>query len=80
MDRDALIRKIRTLPRTPGVYLMKDARGRVIYVGKAVNLRSRVSQYFQPSADLGPKKARMIAEVVDVDASSKTSTPATTSA
>ncbi len=67
MDRDALIQKIRTLPRTPGVYLMKDARGRVIYVGKAVNLRSRVSQYFQPSADLGPKKARMIAEVVDVE-------------
>jgi len=67
MDRDALIEKVKALPKAPGVYLMKDARGRVLYVGKAVDLRSRVAQYFQPSADLGPKKAQMVAEVADVE-------------
>ena len=36
--------RIRSLPTTSGVYLMKDAQGRVIYVGKAVNLRSRVAK------------------------------------
>jgi len=67
MDRKALIEKVKALPKAPGVYLMKDARGRVLYVGKAVDLRSRVAQYFQPSADLGPKKAQMVAEVADVE-------------
>jgi len=67
MDRDAIIEKVKTFPRQPGVYLMKDARGRVLYVGKAVDLRSRVGQYFQPSADLGPQKTRMVAEVADVE-------------
>ncbi len=67
MDHEALTEKIHALPRTPGVYLMKDDRGRVIYVGKAVSLRSRVGQYFQPSADLGPRKEQMIAEVADVE-------------
>lgn len=67
MDRDTLVQKIKSFPAAPGVYLMKDARGRVIYIGKAVSLRSRVGQYFQPSADLGPKKQQMIAEVVDIE-------------
>jgi len=67
MDRDTLIEKIKSFPQAPGVYLMKDARGRVIYIGKAVSLRSRVGQYFQPSADLGPKKRQMVAEVSDVE-------------
>jgi len=67
VDNEALMDKIRALPKTPGVYLMKDALGRVIYVGKALSLRSRVGQYFQASADLGPRKAQMIAEVTDVE-------------
>lgn len=58
-------------PKTPGVYLMKDAEGRVLYVGKAKDLRSRVSSYFQPSADLlstrGPDICRMVDAVVDID-------------
>ncbi len=49
---EALREKISQLPQQPGVYLFKDAAGRVIYVGKAGNLRSRVASYFQPGANL----------------------------
>ncbi len=68
---EALRETIRRFPKSPGVYLMKDARGRVLYVGKAKDLRARVSSYFQESADLlgtrGPEIARMASEVTDVD-------------
>lgn len=72
---EACLKKIRELiaefPRTPGVYLMKDADGRVLYIGKAKDLRSRVMSYFQPSADLlssrGPDICRMIDRVVSID-------------
>lgn len=57
----------RALPTTPGVYLMKDADGLVLYVGKASSLRSRVGSYFVPSADLGPKKQPMLGAVVSFD-------------
>ncbi len=67
MEHESLLKKIRSFPKTPGVYLMKDARGRVIYVGKAVSLRNRVGQYFQPSADLGPRKEQMVTEVTDIE-------------
>jgi excinuclease ABC subunit C len=67
VNQEAVIERIRSFPKTPGVYLMKDDRGRIIYVGKAVSLRSRVSQYFQPSAELGPKKEQMVAEVADIE-------------
>ena len=74
MDDDRLesIREtVAALPKAPGVYLMKDADGRVLYVGKAKDLRSRVSSYFQPSADLlntrGPDICRMVAGVVTID-------------
>ena len=42
--------KVREFPQTPGVYLMKDSAGRVIYVGKAKNLRSRAGSYFSKTA------------------------------
>ncbi len=62
---------IAAFPKCPGVYLMKDAEGRVLYVGKAKDLRSRVGSYFQPSADLmntrGPDICRMVDKVVDID-------------
>jgi len=59
--------KVRELPRTPGCYLMKDARGTVLYVGKAKNLRSRVASYFVDGAQLAPDKQRMVEQVADVD-------------
>jgi excinuclease ABC subunit C len=65
---DALLKKARALPKSPGVYLMKDDKGVVIYVGKASNLPDRVSSYFVPSAatsgGLGPKKLPML-DVID---------------
>ncbi len=62
-----LIAKARSLPRTPGVYLMKDAAEHVVYVGKARSLRSRVGSYFVGSTDLGPKKQPMLDVIVDFD-------------
>lgn len=59
--------KARALPASPGVYLMKDAKGVVIYVGKAARLPDRVSSYFVPSADLGVKKQPMLDRVADFD-------------
>jgi excinuclease ABC subunit C len=58
-----------TLPPRPGVYLMKDAEGRVIYVGKAVNLRSRVRSYFQPGAVRNKldKVSRLTRHVADIE-------------
>jgi excinuclease ABC subunit C len=62
---------IANFPKTPGVYLMKDRSGQVLYIGKAKDLRSRVSSYFQESADLlntrGPEIARMVTLVDDID-------------
>ncbi|MCZ6628373.1 MAG: excinuclease ABC subunit UvrC [SAR324 cluster bacterium] len=55
------------IPATPGVYLHKDAAGRVLYVGKAKSLRNRVRSYFQPSSDHPPHIAAMMRQVADVD-------------
>ncbi|HEC33289.1 MAG TPA: excinuclease ABC subunit UvrC [Chloroflexi bacterium] len=55
------------LPTRPGVYLMRDAETRVIYVGKAINLRSRVRSYFTPSAQENAKTRRLVAEVADLE-------------
>lgn len=57
----------RSLPTGPGCYLMKDSGGSVLYVGKARNLRSRVSSYFAESADLTAAKRRMVSEVASID-------------
>jgi len=62
-----LAERARALPRQPGVYLMKDEQGRVVYIGKAGSLRSRVGSYFVPSADLGPRKQPMLALIRDFE-------------
>jgi excinuclease ABC subunit C len=59
--------KAKFLPESPGVYLMKDLRGVVIYVGKSRSLKGRVGSYFVPSADLGPGKQRLLEFVCDFD-------------
>lgn len=59
--------KVRAFPTTPGVYLMKDSQGRVIYVGKAVNLRSRASSYFTATAEVDRRTADLVTEIADLD-------------
>lgn len=71
-ERIARLRdRLSRFPKSPGVYLMKDGDGRVLYVGKARDLRSRASSYFQEAADLlnsrGPEIAHMATLAVDVD-------------
>jgi len=59
--------KVRSFPQTPGVYLMKDQAGRVIYVGKAKNLRSRAGSYFLKAAQQEQRTATWIHEICDID-------------
>ena len=56
-----------TLPLKPGCYIMKNAAGEVIYVGKAINLRSRVRSYFQEHADHDRKTIKLVAQVADLE-------------
>ena len=59
--------KAKRLTKDPGVYLMKDAKGRVIYVGKSASMRDRVGSYFQPGTKLEARKQPMLDEVVDFE-------------
>ena len=59
--------KIRTIPTEPGVYLYKNAEGEIIYVGKAKNLRSRVSSYFHEGRWEDAKTGTLVREAVDVE-------------
>lgn len=56
-----------TIPTQPGVYKFRDANGRVIYVGKAKNLRARLSNYFQPPAQLHPRTRQMVFTAASVE-------------
>ena len=64
---DILQDKLKILPDAPGVYLMKDARGKIIYVGKARVLKNRVRQYFQSGKNHGAKVKAMVAKIADFE-------------
>lgn len=54
------------IPNSPGVYIYKNSVGKIIYIGKAVNLKKRVSQYFQSDHALGYKTGRLVSEIADI--------------
>lgn len=64
---DALARKLETLPEGPGVYLWKDAKGEVLYVGKAKRLRARVRSYFASDYPESPRNRHLQRLIADVD-------------
>ncbi len=59
--------KLEIAPKLPGVYLMHNAKGQVIYVGKAINLANRVRSYFHASAQEHPKTRRLVAHIDDIE-------------
>ena len=58
--------RLKSLPTQPGVYLMKDSTGKIIYVGKASSLKNRVKSYFS-SSDLTPKTVQLVRRIEDID-------------
>ena len=54
-------------PATPGVYLFKDAQGRIVYVGKAVRLKNRIASYFRPEHSLTPKTRLMLQQATNIE-------------
>jgi excinuclease ABC subunit C len=66
-DNSLAAEKVRSFPQTPGVYLMKDDAGRVIYVGKAKNLRARAGSYFLKAAAEDLRTAKLVLEIRDID-------------
>ena len=62
-----LAHRLDSLPAKPGCYLMKDADGQIIYVGKAVNLRARVRSYFHTGAQDNRKTARLVERITDIE-------------
>ena len=62
-----LSEKLQNLPAVPGCYLYKDAKGQILYVGKAKNLRNRVRQYFQSSRAMDAKTLELVARIADLE-------------
>ncbi len=67
MVSEELLEKVSHLPTTPGVYLWHDKYNRIIYVGKAINLRNRVRSYVRQDANRAPKVTAMMRRAVDVE-------------
>jgi excinuclease ABC subunit C len=67
MDENGLKTQISALPQSPGIYIYKDASGKLLYIGKAKNLRSRVRSYFGKSTDLGPTKEKMVSLIATLE-------------
>jgi len=64
---EILERKLKHLPARPGVYTFRDAKGEIIYIGKAKSLRSRVRSHFAVDASTSPKNVEMVRRIADVD-------------
>jgi len=67
LTSNLIAEQLKQLPINPGVYLMKDAEGNILYVGKAANLRHRLRSYFSPGQKSSPKLQRMVSRVNDLD-------------
>lgn len=64
---ELLAQKLRCLPEKPGVYIMRDIKGKIIYVGKAIVLKNRVRQYFQSNKNHSPKVISMVNHIADFE-------------
>ena len=60
-------RILKTLPEKPGVYIMKNAAGEIIYVGKAIILKNRVRSYFQERGDQSHKTRKLVSQIADLE-------------
>ena len=67
MTSNLITEQLNRLPHRPGVYLMKDTEGTILYVGKAANLHHRVRSYFSAGQKQSPKTRRMVARVAELD-------------
>jgi excinuclease ABC subunit C len=67
MEIEQLKEKVSTFPLEPGVYLFKDVKGKVVYVGKAINLRKRVLSYFMKRTHSEPKNDAILVHARDID-------------
>ncbi len=67
MTSNVIKELLRQLPSSPGVYIMRNARGNILYVGKAINLRNRVRSYFTSQSKLNPKTRLLVEEVSDFE-------------
>jgi excinuclease ABC subunit C len=65
--RERLLEQVRALPERPGVYIFRDAQGKVLYVGKATSLRQRVRSYFGSARSLEEKVRNLVSKVADID-------------
>ena len=65
--QDTVRGKLKTVPKTPGVYFLKDSQKRIIYIGKARNLRNRVRSYFQPYPGLSGTRENLADEISGID-------------
>jgi excinuclease ABC subunit C len=68
-EMSKITEKIKNLPQNPGVYFFRDSKGKILYIGKATNLRSRVASYFRGDTVAGRSEwiSSMIAQVADID-------------
>src|SRR3990167_6138324 len=64
---EILQNKLSSIPQNPGVYLFKDQKGSIIYVGKAKSLKNRVRSYFQAPSEKGIKIARLVERIADIE-------------